>query len=437
MRTRALSRGIVLAATVAIIASACSSGASVSPSSAAVAPSSAAASPSTAPQPVTLTMWVHTDPNYMAVAKANAADYQKATGNTINISYVPWDQYGAKIVAAFASGSQPDIIQGVASWLYPQKIGGQLSEVPADMASTISDTAPASLAPVEFNGKYYGIPLNVNIDSGPFIIYNVDAFKAAGVTPQWSTWDNMVADLQKLTVTSGSTMKRSGVEMAGADPVTQFLLYFLRAGGTFYSADKKSVQIANQYGQTALQTMYDLLHTAKVDSTSLTDYEGIASGTAASVLWGPWYTALLNHDCPGFKWGWAKMPPSPGQTTEAFAGTNVWAWMVPSSSKNSQAAWDYIRWLSQSDRRTAWSVQTGEIPAVQSLWTNPQIANDPRWAPWFPVLKDQVPLLYIGPQDPQYKSLTDMVMGVLLGTSAIPAALQTAQDQLNKIVSGQ
>jgi multiple sugar transport system substrate-binding protein len=247
----------------------------------------------------------------------------------------------------------------------------------------------------------------------------------------------MVADLQKLTVTSGSTMKRSGVEMAGADPVTQFLLYFLRAGGTFYSADNKSVQIANQYGQTALQTMYDLIAKDKVDSTSLTDYEGIASGTAASVLWGPWYTALLNHDFPGFKWGWAKMPPSPGQVTEAFAGTNVWAWMVPTSSKNSQAAWDYIKWLSQPDQRVAWSLQTGEIPAVQSLWTNPQIANDPRWAPWFPYLKDQVPLLYIGPQDPQYKVLTDMVMGVLLGKSAIPASLQTAQDQLNKIVSGQ
>ena len=69
------------------------------------------------------------------------------------------------------------------------------------------------------------------------------------------------------------------------------------------------------------------------------------------------------------------MPPSPGQVTEAFAGTNVWAWMVPSSSKNAQAAWDYIRWLSQSDQRLPWSLQTGEIPATQSLWTNPQIAR--------------------------------------------------------------
>lgn len=424
MRTRALVRAIALAASLAVIASACSAGSSPGASG-------------TSGGKATLTMWVHTDPNYMDVAKANAAEYEKETGVKINLTYVPWDQYGAKIVAAFTAGSQPDIIQGVASWLYPQKIAGQLNEVPSDLASTISDITPASLAPVEYNGKYYGVPLNVNIDSGPFILYNTADFQAAGITPDWSSWDSMVADLQKVTVMDGSTMKRSGIEMYGADPVTQFLQYYLRAGGTFYTADKKGVDIANQAGETALQTMYDLIHTDKVDSTNLTDYEGIASGTASSVIWGPWYTALLKADFPDFKWGWAKIPPSPGQVKEAFAGTNVWAWMVPSSSKNAQAAWDYIRWMNQPDRRVAWSLKTGEIPATESLWTNSQIANNPQWQPWFPYLKDQVPLLYIGPQDPQYKALTDMVTGVLLGDAAIPAALQTAQDQLDKIIAGQ
>ncbi len=427
MRTRTSVRSTLAVAMVAIIASACSSGSSPGPS-----------------QPggggngnVTLSMWVHSDPNYMDVAKANAAAYEAETGVKVDLTFVPWDQYGAKIVAAFTAGSEPDIVQGVASWLYPQKIAGQLTEVPSDLSSTMSDITAASLAPVEHNGKYYGIPLNVNIDSGPLLLYGKSDFDAAGVTPDWSSWDGFVSDLQKLTVTENGTMKRSGIEMYGADPVTQFLQYYLRAGGTFYAADKKSVDIANQAGETALQTMYDLIHKYKVDDTNLTDYEGIASGTAASVIWGPWYTALLNADFPDFKWGWAKIPESPGQVKEAFAGTNVWAWMVPSSSPNAQAAWDYVRWMNQADKRVAWSLKTGEIPATESLWTNDQIANDPRWEPWFPYLKDQVPVLYIGPQDPQYKALTDMVTGVLLDQAAIPAALQTAQDQLNQIVGGQ
>jgi multiple sugar transport system substrate-binding protein len=424
MRNRPFIRGIAAAVAVAALVSACGGN------------SPATTGSGSGGSGKTLTMWVHTDPNYQAVAIADAAEYQKETGVEIKLSYVPWDQYGAKIVAAFASCSEPDIIQGVASWLYPQKTGGQLAEVPSDLASTLSDTSPASLAPVEYNGKNYGVPINVNIDAGPFLLYNVDAFKTAGVTPTWDSWSSYTADLQKLTTTDNGTIKRSGIEQAGGDPVAQFLLYFLRSGGTFYSADKKSVQIANQYGQAALQIMQDMVDKYKVDSNSLTDYEGIASGTAASIMYGPWYTAVLKHDFPTFQWGWAKLPPSPGQVTEAFGGTNVWAWMVPSSSSNASAAWDYIRWMSQPAQRIAAALQTGEIPAVQSLWTDPKIATDPRWAPWLPVLKDQVPLLYIGPQDPQYKALTDMVTSVLLGQSTAAAALQTAQDQVDAIIAG-
>lgn len=389
-----------------------------------------------AAQPVSLTMWVHSDPNYEAVAKANAAEYEKETGNKIELSFVPWDQYGAKIVAAFTAHTQPDIIQGVASWLYPQKTNGQLSEVPSDLATTLSDTHPASLAPVEFNGKDYGVPLNVNIDGGPLLLYSKDAFAQAGVTGNWSSWDQYVADLQKVTTTDNGKITRSGIEMYGGDTVTQFLQFFLRAGGQFYSDDKKSVQIDNQYGEAALQLMHDFFATYKVDSTELADYEGIATGTAASIMYGPWYTAVLKADFPDFQWGWTKVPAIPNQVTEAFPGTNVWAWMVPSSGKNTSAAWDYIRWLNDPERRVDWALQTGEIPATQSLWTDSRIKDDPRWSAWMPFLKEQVPLLYVGPQDPQYTELTNMVTSVLLDQSSIKNALTDGQNQLNSIIAG-
>ena len=143
-----------------------------------------------------------------------------------------------------------------------------------------------------YNGKDFGVPLNVNIDSGPFLIYDVDDYKAAGVTPNWSagTASSRPAEGHRHGWRDDEAFRCRDVR--GPTPVTQCFLYYLRAGGTFYSADKKSVDIANPAGEIALQTMYDLIHKDKVDDTSLTDYEGIASGTAASVIWGPWYTAL-------------------------------------------------------------------------------------------------------------------------------------------------
>jgi ABC-type glycerol-3-phosphate transport system substrate-binding protein len=384
----------------------------------------------------TLTMWVHTDPNYQAVAKKNAADYEAATGVHVNLTFVSWDQYGAKIASAFKAGSEPDLIQGVASWLYAQKTGGQLSEVPADLSSQMSGIAKASRVPVTYKHKYYGVPLNVNIDTGPFSIYNVEAFKKAGVTPTWTDWDSYVADLQKLTTTSNGTITRSGIEMMGGDLEIQFLTYFLQAGGQFYSPDGRSVQIDNKYGEAALQTMYDLLNTYKVDSANLTDYEGVASGTAASINYGPWYTATLKADFPDFKWGWAKLPLMPNAKGPYFPGTNVWAWMVPAKSPNASAAWKYVRWLNDKQRRLSWAQRTGEIPAVKALWRDPSVANDPRWAPWLPVLHDQVPLLYLGPQDVYQKVLTDMVNAVLRKQTSISQGLKSAEDQLNQMLAG-
>jgi multiple sugar transport system substrate-binding protein len=385
----------------------------------------------------TLTMWVHTDPNYKAVAQQNAADYEAATGVHIKLTYVPWDQYGAKIAAAFRSGSQPDLIQGVASWLYAQKTGGQLDEVPAGIASQLKGIADASLVPVEYKDKNYGVPLNVNVDGGPFSIYSVDAFKKAGITPKWTDWDAYVADLQKLTTkSSDGTITRSGVQMMGGDLMIQFLTYFLEAGGHFYSDDGKSVQIDNKYGEAALQTMSDLLNKYKVDSPDLTDYEGVATGTSASINYGPWYTATLKTDFPDMKWGWAKLPLIPNAAGPYFPGTNVWAWMVPSASPNKTAAWDYVRWLSDNKRRLEWAQRTGEIPAVKALWSDPAVANDPRWAPWLPILDDQVPLLYLGPQDIYQKVLTDMVNGVLRKQTSVSDGLKSAQDQLNQMLSG-
>jgi multiple sugar transport system substrate-binding protein len=384
---------------------------------------------------VTLTMWAHSDPNYQAMAEQFARQYEAETGVRINLTFTAWDQMGPRITAAFHAGAQPDIIQGVASWLYVQKIEGQLTEVPADLRSRLQGMAPASIAPVEYRGRYFGVPLNVNIDSGMYAIYCVQAFREAGITPGWNTWDAYVRDLQRLTRTSNGTITRSGVQMVGGTPYIQFLIFFLQSGGTFYSPDGRSVQINNQHGERALQMMYDLLNVYRVDSVELVDFAAIGIGMAATVNYGPWYTAILDAFFPDFEWGWARVPTIPNAVGPYFPGTNVWAWMVPESSNNKEAAWDFIRWLNDNNRMVEWSMMTGEIPATKALWDNPALRNHVRMGPWFDVLDYQVPLLHNGPQDVYAKVLTDMIQEVLRGQTSIRDALRVAQDELNQMLA--
>jgi multiple sugar transport system substrate-binding protein len=384
----------------------------------------------------TLTMWVHSDPNYERIAKQFATEYHKKTGVTISLNFIPWAQGQAKLATAFAAHDAPDVIQGVASWLFTEKTKGQLSPVPHSISANFNKTIDSvSLVPVQYKGKDYGVPINVNIDAGPLFLYNKDLYAQNHVAPHWSSWNSYVKSLQKLTQASGSTVLRSGLEVYGADVVIQFLMYFLQDGGHLNPPGKATVTLNNKYGRAALQTMSDYLFKDNVDSTQQNAYEGIGSGTAASIYWGPWYTKLLDHDFPKLKYGWAHEPLKAGQKP-FFPGTNVWSWMVPAQSKHTQAAWAFINWLNQKSQRLAMAKGTGEIPALKTLWSEPTVKNDPRWAPWFPYLKYQVPLLYQAPQDIYYNTLLDMVNSVLLKKSTIPAALAKAQSQINSQISG-
>ena len=200
--------------------------------------------------------------------------------------------------------------------------------MPKSLAKTLKNIAHASIVPMVYKKTTYGVPFNVNIDAGPLFIYNKSLYAQNHVKNKWSSWKAYIRDMQKLTSRSGSTVLRSGIEVAGADVVVQFLMYFLQAGGHFNVPGKATVNINNKYGRAALQTMWNYFWKYHIDSTDQTAYEGIGSGTAASVYWGPWYTKLLDHDFPTFKYGWAHEPLSKGQKPY-FAGTNVWAWMVP------------------------------------------------------------------------------------------------------------
>lgn len=387
-------------------------------------------------EPVTLRMWVHSNPHYKKIAEQNAADYEKATGVKISLDFLPWEEYGSKAVAAFAGGNEPDIMEGVASWLYAQKISGKLDEVPADLSAKVASRYHApSAAPLEFGGKFYGIPLNVNIDAGPLFVANTALFKEMGVPTQWDSWDAYVKDLQKLTKKENGVITRSGVTIAGGDLMIQFLMYFLQAGGTFYAPDNKSVTINNEFGKKSLQTMYDFLYTYEVDSTDISDFSGVATGVSAGTFYGPWYVRSLEDDFPDMEWGWAKPPLLPGGTKPYFPSANVWAWMVSENSKNKEAAWNYIRWLDENNRRVTWSEETGEIPAVPELWKDSKIADNPMFKEWLPNLQYQVPLLHIGPQDEYTKIIGDMVSSVIFKTATIDDALAKGEKDLNEMLA--
>ena len=191
-----------LAVVAAISLSACS-GASSTPS----ATSPAATSASTAPiesqntEPVTLTVLIPSSGlqvGFEAVAKA----FHDANPTvTIEFQAVPsGTTYGQALLTQLQAGTAPDVIytnggSGAPEALLPLAKAGRLADLSSSAWTSSVPAAAASLYQVD--GKFYGLPLDLN----PLgVVYNVDQFTALGLTPP-TTFDELLALCQTIKAT--------------------------------------------------------------------------------------------------------------------------------------------------------------------------------------------------------------------------------------------
>jgi raffinose/stachyose/melibiose transport system substrate-binding protein len=191
---------------VAIVASACGTGASPAPSAAqpSTAPSAAssvaatASASAAAAEPVTIDWWHISinDPgkkDMQAIADAYTALHPNVT---IKITVLENEAFKAKLATTMQSGEAPDLFH---SWgggvMAAQADAGLLKDITADIASWKDTINPGALTVYAYNGKQYGVPWDLGIIG---FWYNKDLFVQAGITAAPTTWDEFLADIDKL-----------------------------------------------------------------------------------------------------------------------------------------------------------------------------------------------------------------------------------------------
>lgn len=104
-------------------------------------------------------------PEEDAALRQVIADYQKASGNTIDLSIVPFAPLRQKIIAALTSGDVPDVIDANPLEVVPEQAwGGNLVDVSDVVETQKSNYLPSALLGaycynnVEKRRSYYGVP---------------------------------------------------------------------------------------------------------------------------------------------------------------------------------------------------------------------------------------------------------------------------------------
>ncbi len=323
----------------------------------------------------------------LAPLNAAAADFQVAyPGVKVQIESVP-QNYGDKLLAEFASGTQPDVMQvgdgdpsnfASKGGLEPldDYISGKIGNMPLDT----SVFYPAVFDIGKVGGKQY----LVTKDYSPLVLfYNKKLFDAAGVaypTNKW-TWSDFLTAAQKLTVSAGGKTTQWGVEIPdgwGASNWTrgiQPIIY--QNGGSLISPDGKMATgyVNSDATVAAIQWYVDLFnkyHVAPTDAeVAALSGQDLFQTQKVAMLWtGRWPISGYQAD-PKLNFGVAQLPMGTQR------GNSIcWSgYAMSSKSTNKLTAWAFLKFVAagQGAQEFAKYALTADkqIADLQGLTTDP------------------------------------------------------------------
>jgi multiple sugar transport system substrate-binding protein len=304
----------------------------------------------------------------------------------------------AKILASITGGNPPDIIDlGTSASLGAWATSGAIQPLdPMISAAHVNLKAfiPEALNGLKVNGKIYALPFQ-SFDAA--LLYNKKLFAQAGLKPP-TTLEQLTADAVKLTkVGAGGTIEQLGFapDYPGPDQGQTCPLEtygWLYGGNWFNSAGKPTPNDpANVKALTWERTFYqrfgaqnvsNFLHSA---GAYLTGGDPFESGKLAMMFDGPWSEQYAKANNPKIAKdvGVVKLPAPasiPQNSGTTFLDSNPQ--LIPAGSKNAQAAFDFIAWLTTNPSATArFSNTVANIPQLRKV-------------PPFPLQKDALFKLY-------------------------------------------
>jgi sn-glycerol 3-phosphate transport system substrate-binding protein len=299
----------------------------------------------------------------------------------------------------------------------------------------LSDFYPAFMANSQTEGRTYSIPFQ---RSTIVLYYNKELFKAAGLDPEKApqTWDEM-RDYAKRLAKDG----KWGLEI----PVSGFSYWMLQTfalqnGDNLMSPDGKKVMFNTPENIEGLQYWADLAMKDKVMPEGVTEWGTVPS----DFLEGK--TAMMYHTTGNlsnvksnakFDFGVSFLPKNKSFGSPTGGGNfYIFKDIDP---KKQEAAWEFVKFMTETERAAQWSIDTGYVAVKKSAYETELMKGYAADFPQALVARDQ--LEYAAAELSTHnngkvtKALSDQVQAVLTGTMSAADALAKAQEEADKALA--
>jgi len=357
-------------------------------------------------------------------------DFEKATGIKVQIDKLPNANLADKLTVSFASGSPDyDVSMMDETWIaglapYLTNVENLIARDNVDLKQYV----PNGLAAGVYNGTRVAMPLDPNV---MMLWLRKDLLAAKDIAAP-TTFDDVIAAAEKLNDPANGIagISVSGGQDGQVSALVEFLLW--NAGGEIITPDKK-FGFDSPAGLKALQTYQRIIKSAPPGVLAYTYAEQIDafySGKAAMVF----YWASIGPDATNpqkssvaANVGWASVPN---------AQRGVWNLGISKDSKNVDAAWEWIKWISGPDGSAEFTSNGGGHSPRFDVINSAAFQQRYPWAPDF--------LKALGgarnrPQVPSWNAIDTAIMNmttsVLSGQKQPEDAIKGAAQQVEPYLS--
>lgn len=331
-----------------------------------VAPVSAAA----AAAPVHLVWTVWGSPLDTATYQLRANEYHALHPN-VSISVINLPKYDQQVETMIAGGKSPDIMNVSQDGVGLGVNGAVMNLAPLIKQShfDLARFSPGYIGEYSYRGAIYGLP-----DRGGYsmIFYNKALFRKAHIpypTSNW-TWSDFLRDAQKMTIVQGGKTVQWGFAGSGWWPYYGALVH--EAGGHFINADETNGMVSSPATQAGLNFANELAFkwhvTPTPDQAANFGANGpnFGRGNIGMNMDSFWDIKTL-YGSLGQNLGMAPFPRDKMGGMETV-GTGV---AIAAQSKNVQADWQFLQWLSTPAGQRQIVINHEDMPATKyglTLW---------------------------------------------------------------------
>lgn len=378
------------------------------------------------------------------IIEGMVADFTKANPN-IKVTPVFSGSYAdtlTKVQTLIQGGQKPDVSVLLSTDVYTlvdQDAIISLDDLvkkDADGQKYIDDFYPGFLANSRIGKTLYGIPFQ---RSTIVMYWNKELFKAAGLDRAPKDWNELVEYGKKLN-NPGAGVTALKIPTDGY-PYWMAQAFAIQAGKNIMNDDGTEVYLTSPENTKAVEFMRSLVFEHKIMP------EGVIAWASAPTDFISGKVAMLYHTTGSltnitnnakFDFGVAMLPAGPKGFGSPTGGGNFYIFKGIAKEKQ-EAAWKFVRFMSEPERLAKWSLDTGYVAPRKSSYETAVMKEATAKNPNFLVARDQLQYaqaeLSVHNNQQIYKIYSDRVQAVVTGKQSVKDALEQAQKEADAVLA--